>query len=217
MGFDVKKTTKWGLMDWLCPYYCRGCGQLGEALCWCCKNDILTSNLEFRKKYSGPLLVGKKEGLLGQIIKEYKYGPVRGLGKDLADLLWVVLELAVSGNAEEIVIVPLPTISKHIRQRGFDHMWVIGRYLAKVGGYRVEKILRRVNNTVQVGVDREKRLEQARQAYMVEKQVDSKRTYVLVDDIWTTGASMQAAEKELRKAGAKKIIKIVLAVSENDF
>ena len=41
MGFIVKNTTKCGLLDLVCPHSCRGCGQLGEVLCECCKKDIL--------------------------------------------------------------------------------------------------------------------------------------------------------------------------------
>ena len=46
--------------------------------------------------------------------------------------------------------------------------------------------------------------------------IDRNKTYVLLDDVWTTGASMKAALKKLREAGALKIIILVLAVNRLD-
>ena len=214
MSFDVKKTTKYGLMDWFCPHYCRGCGRLGELLCKRCKNDIISSNLRFRAECTGILCVGKREGLLGEAIKEYKYAPVRDFCKPLAELLREIL--VTIGLRNDAVIVPLPTIAGHIRQRGFDHMWLMGKHLAKLGGWRCEQVLERANNAVQVGQDKETREQQARTAYRAVLRLDGRKTYVLIDDVWTTGASMRAATKELQKAGAKKVVKLVIAVSEND-
>ena len=217
MGFDVKKTTRMRLLDWLCPHRCRGCGRLGELLCSCCKNDILVNNLNFRAKYLKVLCVGKREGLLGEIVKEYKYSPVRAMGNALAGLLGEILAPRLKkASTEEVIIVPLPTIAKHIRQRGFDHMWLVAKILARGGRWQCQRLLERTNNAVQVGKDKDIRLAQAQTAYRAKKRLDDTKTYVLIDDVWTTGASMQAAGEELKKAGAKKIIKMVISVSEND-
>lgn len=215
MGFDVKKTTKRSILDWLCPHYCLGCGRLGGVICKCCKNDILASNLQFRKKYPEVMMVGKRTGLLGAAIKQYKYGPVRALGGELASLLEAVIAAGVQEQAEEIVIVPLPTIAKHVRQRGFDHTWRMGRELARMGGWQIQKTLERANNTVQVGQDKRTREQQAQTAYRAKERLSAEKIYVLVDDVWTTGASMRAAKAELEKAGAKKIRMAVVAMSEN--
>ena len=95
-------------------------------------------------------------------------------------------------------------------------MWLMGKHLAKLGGWRCEQVLERANNAVQVGQDKETREQQARTAYRAVRRLDGRKTYVLIDDVWTTGASMRAATKELQKAGAKKVVKLVIAVSEND-
>ena len=72
-----------------------------------------------------------------------------------------------------------------------------------------------MNNTVQVGADRETRLSQAESAYALTNnaKIDSENTYLLFDDVWTTGASMKAATKKLQQAGASKIVIVVLAQS----
>ena len=56
--------------------------------------------------------------MIGQLAKEYKYGSVVAL----ADVLAGFLDSALPFFADEIIVVPLPTIARHIRERGFDHM-----------------------------------------------------------------------------------------------
>ena len=95
-------------------------------------------------------------------------------------------------------------------------MWLVAKRLAKLKGWQPLRALERVNNAVQVGKDKKTRQQQAQSAYRAKRKLNSNKTYVLMDDVWTTGASMQAATRELRKAGAKKIVKVVIAMSEND-
>ena len=63
-------------------------------------------------------------------------------------------------------------------------------------------MIERANNTVQVGASNEKRKVQAKEAYIVRRKLDPLKTYMLLDDVWTTGSSMMAAyEKNLPGGG----------------
>ena len=106
------------------------------------------------------------------------------------------------------MIVPLPTISRHVRERGFDHIGLIARKMR----LPVARVLVRNKNTVQVGASREERVRQAKDAYAA-LGVDARSDYLLLDDVWTTGSSMMAAVQKLREAGAKKIEIVVIARS----
>ena len=111
----------------------------------------------------------------------------------------------VDGN---YILVPLPTISRHIRERGFDHIGLI----CKKTGLPVERVLLRNKNTVQVGASLEQRREQAKQAYLLDS-VDLNKNYLLIDDVWTTGSSMMAAANLMREAGVKNLAICAIARS----
>ena len=147
--------------------------------------------------------MGLREGVLRRLIEVYKYHSVRSACFELADLLKAFL-------SDDYVLVPLPTIGRHVRERGFDHIELI----CKKTGLRLEKALARSNNAVQVGANKRERVEQAKTAYIA-KNVEPERNYLLVDDVWTTGASMMAACEQMRLAGAKRLSIAVIAKSSS--
>lgn len=209
MAQNVKNTTQNSIIDIACPHYCKGCGALGSILCERCKKYLISeSRMNKYEKMPGFLICGRRKGLLKELVNEYKYRPVRSMALPLARILDELLP-----EMENVVVVPLPTVSRHIRERGFDHMVLLAKKLARIRGWECRKLLVRENNTVQVGADAKKRHEQAENAYGIRGKIDSSPLYLLLDDVLTTGASMEAAERVLKAAGAKRIFKAVVARS----
>lgn len=240
MSFVVKNTTKCRLFDLLCPHSCRGCGRLGEVCCERCKNDMIEKrericpickekfaktaekgdNMPNRNPwrhegcempFDGLWAFGWREGVLEKLVEEYKYQSVRAMGEVLVDIYDEILPEELG---EKVVIVPLPTIGRHVRERGFDHTLTLAKKLAKKRGWKVERILVRAADTVQVGAKAAEREAQAKKAYEVVGQVEAGKAYLLLDDVWTTGATMLSAAEVLQEAGAKKMYAAVLAVSK---
>lgn len=221
----VKSTTILTPLDLIMPHSCRGCGLVGKALCGRCKNYIISQHINLCPNCKQPTTnkcktckdlppiysIGPREGLLSLIIHDFKYNSARSLGVDLAKLL----DNALPQNIEHATVVPLPTATHHIRSRGFDHTLFIARHLAHLRHYQVQQLLIRAKNTVQVGTDKATRQRQADTAYIVNThhKINPSETYILLDDVWTTGASMKSAIKKLQQAGAKNIIVALLAVS----
>ena len=225
----VKNTTLIGPLDLLFPHSCRGCGRMGEVLCEHCKNYIIKTHTDIcpeckaeKTSKNGtcrscpdlpPIYaVGPRSSLIGSLIHDYKYHSVRALKKPLAEFLNHVLPEDLPENT---FLVPLPTATHHVRSRGFDHTLLIAKHLGKLRRLSVKKLLIRAKNTVQVGSSGEKRLSQAKQAYALnpKEKIDPTATYILIDDVWTTGSSVKAAKEKLEKAGAKNITIAVLAYS----
>lgn len=225
----VNNTTLPSLLDLIFPHSCRGCGRIGNVFCKDCKNYIITHRQNFCPYCKKPSPAGKclsfscqnfpptyvisnRNGLLGELIHNYKYYSIRALAHPLAELLDVSLPPKLPANS---VLVPLPTATHHIRTRGLDHTLLIAKHLSKIRHLPLEKVLIRNKNTVQVGSDRSKRLVQASLAYSINPQYKIKptTTYILIDDVWTTGASILSAAHKLQSAGAKDIIIALLAYS----
>lgn len=235
MEFVVKNTISGGWLDLLCPHTCRGCGRLGAIICECCKNDLLKVDLQVcplckqslaEGAESGKKLAkyrcadcelpfeaifagGWRQGALDRLVKDFKYHAARAAGGVLVELLDKVIPELMG----EVVVVPLPTIGKHVRARGIDHTLVLGKKLARRRDWTCRRILQRAADTVQVGTKMAARQTQADRAYAVTSEVVPEPTYLLLDDIWTTGASLLAAERVLRRAGAAKIMAVVIAIS----
>ena len=215
MPFIVKNTTFPNFLDLVFPHSCRGCGLIGEPFCERCKNHIIKShqNLCFNLKSSSPIyILGERSGILGDLIHDYKYYSIRALARPLAEMLNEILPKDLPKNS---VVVPLPTATHHIRARGLDHTYLIAKHLAKIRHYKLERILLRAKNTVQVGSNRSDRLTQAKSAYIKNPKckINKDTTYILLDDVWTTGASIKAATKLLQQAGGKNIVVAVLTYS----
>ena len=230
MGFNVKNTTIISIFDLIAPHTCRGCGRIGNILCERCKKDILAHHHNFcpickRKNKDGicknchnlppTYVISDRNSLVGDLIKELKYHSVRSLSCSLAGMLDTILPI----NNQKIVIIPLPTIDSHIRERGLDHTLLIAKNIAKKHqNVTVEKAIIRTKNTVQVGADRKTRITQAKNAYQIKPNFrpDQKTRYILLDDIWTTGASIKSCIEILQKSGVKNIAVALLAVSSLD-
>ena len=224
----VKITTMPSLFDLIAPHSCRGCNRTGSPLCECCKNYIIKHhqnvcpNCETKNSHGfcqkcpdlPPIFtVDRRQTPIGSLIEDYKFYSNRALSRPLAEILNQILP-EIKDN---VVIVPLPTNTKHIRERGLDHTLLLAKKLAKLRGknYSVQKLLLRAHNTTQVGTNKKQRLSQAKHAYFLNPKIsiNSDNTYILLDDVWTTGASIRSALKKLRRAGASKIIVALLAVS----
>lgn len=216
MPFIVKNTTLPGLFELLAPHSCRGCGRIGAPLCNRCKNYIISEHFSFQPDLPPDLppthIAGSRNGLIGQLIHDYKYHSVRALAMPLAELLDQTIPDKLGPR---VTVVPLPTIGRHIRERGFDHTLLLARKFAQLRGYKIEKLLIRHKNTVQVGSNRAERLSQATLAYQLNPhaKINSKTTYLLLDDVFTTGATIKAATKVLRDAGIANIQCALLAAS----
>lgn len=210
----------------LAPHRCLGCGVEGSVLCdkcielagepvvpRCAGCHRLSAGYRTCKSCRSWLepyavvVTTSYEGIYEQLIKSLKFEVKRQSARPIARLM---AELIPDGD--DIVLCPLPTASARIRARGFDHTKLITKYFAEYSGLEKKEYLGRKSNVRQLGSTRSQRLEQMENEFYVRpgQQVAGKNI-LLVDDVVTTGASLSAAAKTLKKSGAKRVTAIVFA------
>ena len=189
----MKNTMFYTVSEIFCPHYCISCAKAGGIVCECCKKYIMLKRKAECLCCSGPLdedvckrcalpfyhqyCLGKRDGLLKELISIYKYNSVKACGLILAQMV------AEIGHFANIIIVPLPTIDKHIRERGFDHTGFLARRVARFSGARCIDLLKRANDCVQVGADEATRRMQAESAYAINKGINKSSRIILLDDV----------------------------------
>lgn len=145
--------------------------------------------------------VGERNGELRELIDGLKFKNERAAAKVLAQLL----DEKVNQLPSSTIVVPIPTIMPHIRTRGYDQTLLIARYFAKKRNHALQPIVIRTTNTVQRGMGRRERLRQAEAAFTVKGEINANIPYLLIDDVVTTGATLQYAARALRQAGATTV------------
>ena len=109
-------------------------------------------------------------------------------------------------------VVPVPLHPKRNRERGFNQSKVISLSLSRNFNLEVGDLLTRVKETKpQAGRSRAERLEAMEGAFAINSKFSVPQNILLVDDVWTTGATMRECVKTLRKGGVKKVWGWVLA------
>lgn len=108
------------------------------------------------------------------------------------------------------IIVPVTTSNSRKRERGYDQSELIARELSRIFNLPYRRYLLRLGNTRQLGANRAKRLTQLNNSYYVPYNIKGKHI-LLVDDVLTTGATLDSAAKVLKKAGARKIKAAIFA------
>lgn len=123
----------------------------------------------------------------------------------------------VGRTTSYIYLVPVPLGKKRQKERGFNQVEEVVRCALRTLGeegkrFSVALFLERTRETVsQVSLPRERREENMRGAFRTRKKIDPAATYIVIDDVLTTGATLQAAIDALKDAGASNIIPLALA------
>ena len=211
------------LLQFIAPHYCYGCAKPGTLLCSDCKYDItdeandacivctLPTSVGIcprcHTSYDRAWLVGERDGALRQLIDELKFRRVRAASQSLSDLLAARLPVLPTN----CVIVPVPTIGSHIRVRGYDQVQLIAKGVGKRRKLPVQSLVIRRHSAVQLGASKRLRLKQMSTAFACVSPVDPDMTYLLIDDVVTTNATLRYCAQALRDGGATQVWVAALA------
>ncbi len=183
------------------PSRCYRCKHIAIdfAVCESCRRDGGLRHVWVRTDY---------DNAAKELMRLYKYEHAR------------VANLAVVRAMDELLpfvhantlIISVPTATTRVRQRGYDQAMLLARGIAVKRSLLWVRAVTRLTQTRQVGADRKQRVSQLNDAFMVIKpEIVKKADILLVDDVITTGATLEAMAKVLKKAGAKSINALVFA------
>jgi ComF family protein len=149
-----------------------------------------------------------------EAIHQFKYAPKGYLGDILGPLL---AEFAGQRfSAERLLVVPVPLHPRRLRERGFNQSLALARHVAKRLKADLDYLsLRRMKYTVpQTGLGKEERQKNVRGAFRLKDNKSVKgRAVLLVDDVATTGSTLNECAGVLRKAGCEKVFCLALAMT----
>ncbi len=171
----------------------------GSATCLRCSEHTFISNFWAASYYEG----SAKE-LLGLL----KFQRAKAAATAIARFIDTRLP-ALPGCT---LVSAVPTANARVRARGYDQSYLIAHALARIRKLPYRETLIRSGSTRQVGSSRSQRLQHLKNAYSVRKPASViGTTILLVDDVITTGATLEAAARELHLAGAKTVFATVFA------
>jgi ComF family protein len=210
-----------GLLDLLLPPACAGCGRPGSLLCGTCRSRFRPPS-PVDDRFLAPdaaVIVGDAliaglaafayEGPMRRALAALKYGGVSRLAPILADAAAPRLGdlLAITGAA---TLVPVPVHPERLRERGYNQAALLARALgARSGLPVVECLARRRPTTKQHRLNRAARLRNLRDAFALTGRIP--RSAILVDDIVTTTATLEACASVLREAGCAAVYGFAIA------
>jgi ComF family protein len=191
--------------------YCPACGDLSadpEAppmLCPRCRTEGgLLDGVAFHGRY---------EGALRELVLDFKFHGRLGQARLLGNMLAEAWRRAGLASDQQTLLVPVPLHPRRLAWRGFNQ----SLELARVAGRRLElpvsvRAMARIRHTTpQSQLPGARRLENIQGAFRASPEVVGGRAVVLVDDVMTTGATVETAARALRQAGAARVAVLVVA------
>jgi ComF family protein len=214
------------IVNVLTPTSCIICQREGEVLCTGCAVTALPE-VSYRCYMCNKLMVdanvcsscrsrshlrrvwwlGPYSTELKSLVWNIKYQRSRSTARTLARYLAGRLPYI----PQETLVVPVPTASSRVRRRGYDQAFVIARQLAETLSLESKPLLRRRDQADLIGLRRLERLRQMEDSFApIALKKISGSSILLIDDVLTTGVTLEAAAALLRKHGAKHVDAAVL-------
>lgn len=208
------------LVSLYAPLQCVGCGTEGAIMCPNCLVSMPVPD-ECCYRCYGPSRVGRTcadcrpasglvsanaatiyEGVAKDLVWRLKFGRVQSAADCMANRLARVYGAKI---ADDMVIVPVPTANRRVRGRGYDQAVLLAKALARRTPGRYASLLVRQGSQEQIGASRQQRAAQLARAFAVRRPIPPNTRILLIDDVMTTGATMEAAAAVLRAAGARTV------------
>lgn len=216
------------ILSTIAPHECLACGKEGQLLCAICaagSADALprcyqcqNTSEEFatcgRCLPNTSLYSARALKIYGGSAKELVHMLKFERARGAADVIAQLMTPALADLPQNTLVTHVPTATRRARMRGYDQAQLIARQLAVALGLEYAVLLARSGQARQVGKTRAQRQEQLRgQFAAVRPHIVQNRSILLIDDVITTGSTLEACANTLQKAGAHRIDVAVFAAA----
>ena len=211
------------ILNLIYPQICGMCGKINKnSLCKKCEielkkqveNQIINNGEEIQDKYFNELMyIFKYEGQIRKLILDYKFNE-----KSYLYLTFVNFLLKNKKIFENIknydTIIPVPISKKRKKTRGYNQSLLIARKIAELTDLELMNncLVKTKNIIEQSKLNKEDRIQNIQGVYKLKnKQLIENKNILLIDDIYTTGSTVNECSKILKQGNPKKIGILVLA------
>ncbi len=222
--------------DFIYPPVCLTCEQLRTdrssklcSDCWNALTSILSTHLTWQEisvKFDREGVINdilscylfEKEGKLQEIVHLLKYSGIKSIGVELGRVIGrCMMQESNFALAEYLIPVPLHRIKQ--RERGYNQSEYICKGISELTKIPVHTslLLRKKYTQSQTQLNLEERKQNVGDAFIIEKKFLSEvegKTFILVDDVITTGSTINACARELLAHGATRVLTASAALAQ---
>ena len=219
------------VLDLLFPKWCVGCGKEGDFICEDCRRSLLrimppvcpkcgkpqssgilcSSCVSWRAEIDGIRSPFRFDGVIRQAIYHLKYRNLRALTTPLAELL---NDYLITNPIPREVLVPVPLHHKRLRERGYNQSSLLAHKLGKLANLPVvDDCLSRERHSppqARASTVNERRSNVAQAFTCRDHRLENKQV-LLIDDVSTSGATLNACASALKASGVSSVWGLVLA------
>lgn len=179
---------------------CRKCGDRVNEYTFYCDNCKQTEH-----NFDRVICCSKFDGVAKHMIYKLKYGEAKYLARVMAIFMAEKFESVCREKID--LIIPVPLSRERMKERGYNQAELIAKHLSKLLNIEIHNSVLRVKDTpTQTHLSRDERRENLLGAFDIsDKEILKGKTILLVDDVCTTGATMDEISKLLRKCKVKAI------------
>lgn len=228
------------LLELIFPKSCLGCGKNGQYICnSCIEKEVVNRQVcpkcgkaaidgmvhtkcQTKLGLNAQIGLWNYSGVVRKAILALKYKFARDITKELFERAIERIEKGRFVFPKNCILVPVPLFWYRENVRGFNQAEEVGRLIAKKMGWKFtpDLIIRTASAVPQAGLKRKDRLTNLRGAFALNPRYqirDTEYTFILFDDVWTTGSTIKEAGKVIKRKGALNVWGITLAVTGHSF
>lgn len=219
-------------LSFIAPHHCYVCRKEGSVCCQKCLKDIRISSGEIAcylcnkrnnvldgiclncrsKQYLDGVFwfADYKNKYASKIVKALKFNNVHQASRVMTKAIVDTIPNDIQINLN--FIVQIPTANKRVRARGWDQAKLISKYLSKQIRVPNKSLLIRLSSFDQIGAPKlERSIASEKFFKAIRLGLIKDKTILLVDDVLTTGSTLNSAARTLKSAGAKEVYGVTFA------